>query len=997
MAVKVKIGSNDYSGQTANIVFYPETGGTVNVGQQVIPYDYVTDYFYGTYELNFIADQYTCNFTISSTQPLPVYTPPTPKPITYILDGTYKQDPEDLPTNDFVGATFEGLQTNILLEKYFAGTFDGGISQFRMYVEPLSAPEVKHNFKLLKDRFNMFNPDCPDCLLVDCTIDTLNINILTPTTTPTVTLTPTITKTPRPSVTPTETITPTPMETPTPTATNCPIIIDPTPTNTKTPTVTPTNKPTKTPTQTQTPTPTKTPTQTKTPTKTPTQTRTETPTNTPENTQTPTNTKTPTQTKTPNSTPNSTQTPTPTTTVTKTTTKTPTQTPTVTKTTTQTITQTPENTPTTTQTRTQTKTPTPTKSETPTPTSTATPTKTVTKTNTPTKSETPTPTVTKTSTKTPTPTVTPTDYPPEKLFFSGCCFPYDLYQIFSVPLEIASGLTDNQVYYIESYGFSGCGTYLTSLTSYNQAYSYLGFTSQTDCNECSLISVCPSPTPTPTQTKTPTNTPTPTRTETVTPTQTVTETPTSTHTKTPTKTPTTTPTVTKTSTPTNTQTPTETSTPTNTKTPTKTSTSTPTNTPTNTSTPTSTKTSTPTKTPTKTSTPTPTITKTQTQTPTNTATQTPTNTSTPTTTKTQTPTRSVTPTNTSTITITPTNTSTPTPTQTIPSGPAIAQCSVLYNTKNKVYVYDPSNNVSIELILPGINPLTDSFVDITHTTTKLWMANINGGFTEWDITLGSFTASYSRIIDRPTNFFAGAGLASIDNTRLISCNLLVTPNTIVEVDISGVNAIVTDKITLPSGRQVAGDILLTIDNKLYVTTVDGINSYFSEYDYTTGTRLLDVIIPIVNPYGMFTYNNQIYIADGGAQGLLYTINTQSPYNTTFIVTIGNSVAGASQIPSCVTVNVIPTGTTVTQTPTPTNTPTPTMTPTVYPANIVPFIECCDPYRVYALYNVPSNVLSTLVSDTTYYVEAVGFSGCSTYSPFITTVNNYYDYISISTP
>jgi hypothetical protein len=54
------------------------------------------------------------------------------------------------------------------LEQNFAGTFIGGISQFRMYVEPLSAPEVKHNFLVLKDTFNMLNPDCPDCNTIVC-------------------------------------------------------------------------------------------------------------------------------------------------------------------------------------------------------------------------------------------------------------------------------------------------------------------------------------------------------------------------------------------------------------------------------------------------------------------------------------------------------------------------------------------------------------------------------------------------------------------------------------------------------------------------------------------------------------------------------------------------------------------------------------------------------------------------------------------------------------
>jgi hypothetical protein len=34
------------------------------------------------------------------------------------------------------------MKTNILLEQNFGGTFEGGISQFRMYVTPLSSAEV---------------------------------------------------------------------------------------------------------------------------------------------------------------------------------------------------------------------------------------------------------------------------------------------------------------------------------------------------------------------------------------------------------------------------------------------------------------------------------------------------------------------------------------------------------------------------------------------------------------------------------------------------------------------------------------------------------------------------------------------------------------------------------------------------------------------------------------------------------------------------------------
>jgi hypothetical protein len=82
--------------------------------------------------------------------------------------GEYIQDPESFPNNVLSGSSLSGLSTNILIEQNFAGTFEGGISQFRMYITPLSAPEVKHNFLLLKEKFNMFNPDCPDCSTTIC-------------------------------------------------------------------------------------------------------------------------------------------------------------------------------------------------------------------------------------------------------------------------------------------------------------------------------------------------------------------------------------------------------------------------------------------------------------------------------------------------------------------------------------------------------------------------------------------------------------------------------------------------------------------------------------------------------------------------------------------------------------------------------------------------------------------------------------------------------------
>jgi hypothetical protein len=81
--------------------------------------------------------------------------------------GEYIQDPELFPDNILSGTSLSGLSTNIILEKYFAGTFDGGISTFHMYAKPLSVPEIQHNARILYDQYDLLNPYCLDCEVVD--------------------------------------------------------------------------------------------------------------------------------------------------------------------------------------------------------------------------------------------------------------------------------------------------------------------------------------------------------------------------------------------------------------------------------------------------------------------------------------------------------------------------------------------------------------------------------------------------------------------------------------------------------------------------------------------------------------------------------------------------------------------------------------------------------------------------------------------------------------
>ena len=89
----LKIVSTNYTGQSAVITYYPDTGGTINLGTQVLPYDYVASYFYGTYSLFFPAFGSTCTLFIESV------VSPTPTPsITPSLTSTPSVTPSITPS-----------------------------------------------------------------------------------------------------------------------------------------------------------------------------------------------------------------------------------------------------------------------------------------------------------------------------------------------------------------------------------------------------------------------------------------------------------------------------------------------------------------------------------------------------------------------------------------------------------------------------------------------------------------------------------------------------------------------------------------------------------------------------------------------------------------------------------------------------------------------------------------------------------------------------------
>ena len=99
----VSIFSNNLSGLTTNVTFYPCSGGTIDLGTQVFPFTYVTDYWYGSYDC--YVPTYAYNYILSV--PCPSATPsstPTPTPtatpvVSQTTTPTTTSTPTQTPTN----------------------------------------------------------------------------------------------------------------------------------------------------------------------------------------------------------------------------------------------------------------------------------------------------------------------------------------------------------------------------------------------------------------------------------------------------------------------------------------------------------------------------------------------------------------------------------------------------------------------------------------------------------------------------------------------------------------------------------------------------------------------------------------------------------------------------------------------------------------------------------------------------------------------------------
>jgi hypothetical protein len=97
MAIGVRILSNNLSGLTTNVIYYPESGGTIDLGGKVFPFEYLSSYYYGLYSCYVPTYDYTYNLSILSPTPTPTGTPGTS--VTPTVTPTKTPTPTLTPTN----------------------------------------------------------------------------------------------------------------------------------------------------------------------------------------------------------------------------------------------------------------------------------------------------------------------------------------------------------------------------------------------------------------------------------------------------------------------------------------------------------------------------------------------------------------------------------------------------------------------------------------------------------------------------------------------------------------------------------------------------------------------------------------------------------------------------------------------------------------------------------------------------------------------------------
>jgi len=248
-------------------------------------------------------------------------------------------------------------------------------------------------------------------------------------------------------------------------------------------------------------------------------------------------------------------------------------------------------------------------------------------------------------------------------------------------------------------------------------------------------------------------------------------------------------------------------------------------------------------------------------------------------------------------------------------------CGLLFNGPNDNISYVNYNDTSLmyTLNIPGYVESTA----IALTSTKFW--SIDTDIKEWNIVLNPFSAVFNRTITLPVGFTTSTGIVAKDNTTLIAVDDSVSPQNIVEIDVTTLTSTSTIIFNLPANRIVWSNLLYTVTGELLIVTQDSItyDYYLSQYNYITGVLELEIDITttvVDKPVYLFECDCSILIAND--MGNTYILDRTSPYQLIFVDSLNIDITTGTQISSCVTSTIYnPTTTTTTSSSSTTTTTT----------------------------------------------------------------------------
>jgi hypothetical protein len=239
-------------------------------------------------------------------------------------------------------------------------------------------------------------------------------------------------------------------------------------------------------------------------------------------------------------------------------------------------------------------------------------------------------------------------------------------------------------------------------------------------------------------------------------------------------------------------------------------------------------------------------------------------------------------------------------TTTSTTAPIIPECcGILLSSTDSIYYANQTFITVNQINVPGY---TTSF-GIAMTTNYLWSADVQ--FSQWDITLNSFTATFNANIPFPGTFTTSSGIVAINDSTIIAIDDSVSPVNVVELEIdnpiSPMLMTSTIKFALQTDRVAKGNPLYIQTGEIIIINQDTVTStyYISQYNYSTGVLELDINIGSVDATSLYQCDCDIFVTT--TNGDLYMIVKSPPYALFYLgsnVGISN-ITSATQVATCV--------------------------------------------------------------------------------------------------